>query len=294
MIERVEIRGFQKWKRLDVDFENMTTFMCPSDGGKSSVLRAIRWVLFNRPEGTSFINWDSDQAKVTLTIDGHRVTRKRSKKVNCYVLDKQKTFKALKGAVPEEVAKILNVGPVNYSSQFVQPFWFSDTPGQVAKSLNEIVNLDVIDSSLANAAAVLRKARAVEEFSRQRLAEARERKEALKWVEGLDADLRKAEAVAARLRAAEAKAEAVQELIGRMEQAEKGRKAVPDLTRLDGLVEAWKAASARETALNAMMKAWMQHEERSTSARRSLMAAEAELAKANEGKCPVCLKDFKG
>lgn len=54
--ERLLIENFQSHEQTEVFFtEGLNVFVGPSDSGKSAILRALRWVLYNEPKGTDFI-----------------------------------------------------------------------------------------------------------------------------------------------------------------------------------------------------------------------------------------------
>jgi hypothetical protein len=169
VIERLRISHFQTHKKLQILLDSrVTTLAGPSDAGKSSALRALLWLAFNTPQGDYFFNWDSDWCRVEAVIDGRVVVRKKSATTNLYKLDDD-TFKAFGANVPDPVKELINLGPNNVQEQVGAPFWFYESGGQVAKELNQIVNLEVIDSTLANVGASLRQARASLGVAQERL-----------------------------------------------------------------------------------------------------------------------------
>lgn len=188
MLEVLTLRNFQKWKKLVVEFGQITTLVGQSDVGKSSVLRAIRLVCRNAPGGLGVVRHGQHRTRVSLVVDGRTVERTRGEKDNTYVLDRQ-VHKALgqgAGGIPTAVASALMVEDINLQNQHDAPFWFADTPGQVSKALNRIVNLDVIDRTLTKAASTVRQAQAVEEVTTARVKEAEEAVKKLEWVRGFD------------------------------------------------------------------------------------------------------------
>ena len=127
----------------------VTTIKGHTDIGKSTIIKAIRLVTRNKPSGTSYISDNEKKTSVFLYADGIKIGRIRSKKENQYKIG-DKTLKAFRSEPPEEVNKILNISDMNFQGQFDYPFWFKDTPGEISKRLNSIVNLSIIDSSLSN------------------------------------------------------------------------------------------------------------------------------------------------
>ena len=59
----------------------------PTDSGKTSIVRALKWVMYNQPAGTGFIRAGATASKVTVELtSGLRVTRLRSASLNQYRL----------------------------------------------------------------------------------------------------------------------------------------------------------------------------------------------------------------
>jgi chromosome segregation ATPase len=156
MLKRLHTHNFLAVRKKTIVFDPYVTCLVgKSAAGKSSLLRSLRWVTTNKPSGDGFINWDAKEAKVILWVDGKRIIRKKSKSKNLYKLGRQK-LSSFKGDVPQPIAKLLNVGDVNFQTQHSLHFWFSNTPGEVGKQLNKIVNLDVIDRCVGSVAKKLR------------------------------------------------------------------------------------------------------------------------------------------
>jgi len=122
-------------------------------------LRAIRKILENRPI-TGIERWVHGQdPKGTISIalettDNHNVIWEGPNPQR-YIVDGE----ALTGfgqSVPSRVSEILNLGEINIQFQHDRPYLLFDSPGEVARTLNRVVNLDVIDTALSNAAALQR------------------------------------------------------------------------------------------------------------------------------------------
>ncbi len=193
MLTKIKIRNFQAHAKLDLELDpHVTTIVGPSDVGKSSIIRALKWVATNQPSGESFIRSGAKFCEVKLSVDGHEITRKRSNSENSYLLDVQR-FNSFGQNVPDPIAKLLNVSPVNFQGQHDSPFWLADTAGQVSRSLNAIVDLDVIDESLSEAARQASKARLILETATDRNRKAREAKKAVQWVPEAGRDLKEVE-----------------------------------------------------------------------------------------------------
>ncbi len=174
-----------------MEFGRVTTLTGKTDSGKSSVLRALRWLLANEPSGDDFIGGfgEAPFALTRLTIDDHTVTRKRGGKSNTYSLDGEE-FKAFGTGVPKPIADLANVSDANFQSQFAAPLWFLDSPAEVSRRLNAIINLAEIDSALTDAAKEVRKSKTMVEVCQDRLQQAKAKKKELAWAKELDVKLR--------------------------------------------------------------------------------------------------------
>lgn len=190
-LEKLQIRGFGANEKLDIDFSpQVTSIVGKSFIGKSWMLRALRWVLLNKPAGDAFINWDSDEAKVRLSIDSKKVIRIRSKSLNTYKFSgKKEPYAAFGNDVPKDIAELVNVSDINFQGQHAAPFWFCETAGEVSRQLNSIVNLKVIDSTLAEIDSQKRKTRIVIEVVEESLTKVISEKKGLAYVEDLNRDL---------------------------------------------------------------------------------------------------------
>jgi exonuclease SbcC len=194
MLERIRLRNFQKHEALDVRFgPGITAIVGDSDTGKSAIIRALRWVAFNRPRGDSFVRDGESKASVKVRIGGKTIERRKSRTVNAYLLDGRE-MRSFGADVPESVADVVNLGEENFKGQHDAPFWFSLTPGELAKRLNAIVDLGLIDETTDRLAARLRKAKAERGFFAERVGEAEEKLAGLDHVLELDGDLAALEA----------------------------------------------------------------------------------------------------
>ena len=153
-MHHVTIRNFQSHKETQIELSpTVNSLEGVSDSGKSAVLRAMLWALTNKPDGTAFASyWAKNkkgeiQAPVSVSIDN--ITRIRSKEFNGYIrygVNGEERYEALKGAVPVEIERAVNIGAVNIQRQMDPPFLLSSTPGEAARYLNSLVGLEEIDT----------------------------------------------------------------------------------------------------------------------------------------------------
>lgn len=182
MLNKLQIKNFRKNEKLEVELEPITVFRGPSGTGKSSVVGALKWLVFNTPVGKDFIHWDHNFAVVRLTEGENKITRKRSKAENYYRINKQKKLKAFGTGVPDSVSNLLNISPLNFHRQQAGPFWFRETAGEVSRQLNAVVNLDLIDTTLSNLDKQKRDTNSEKKVIEQRIKDAKIQKKKLRYI----------------------------------------------------------------------------------------------------------------
>jgi len=190
MIERVELTNFQIHKYLVIDFDReVTTIVGRSDGGKSAILRAIRWVCLNLPAGNDFKRVGAKTVSVKLTIDGTVVERSQEGSSNLYRIGKDE-WTAFGRDVPEPVADFLRISNLNFQRQHDAPFWFSETAGEVSRELNRIVDLELVDTTLKALDSSLRSSRMISQGMLEKVNHLREARKELRFVPSLCQDLK--------------------------------------------------------------------------------------------------------
>jgi len=149
MIQKLTITNFQSHKKTELEFsDGVNVIIGGSDSGKTSIIRALKWLIQNRPGGDAFRSTWGGDTTVELTVDNKCITRRKDKD-NTYQLE-DSIFNAFGTDVPEEIVKVLNLNEINLQAQMDSPFLLSSTPGDTAKHFNQIAHLDQIDSGLKN------------------------------------------------------------------------------------------------------------------------------------------------
>jgi exonuclease SbcC len=151
MIQSLKIQNFFSHKKTKLEFSPGVNIICGgTDTGKSAILRALRWLVSNRPTGDSFRSTWGGDTKVTVKLtDGNTIVRKKTDTLNLYKLNDAE-FKAFGTDVPSEIKKALNLNPGNIQSQFESHFLLSKSPGEVASHFNKVAHLDKIDVGFQN------------------------------------------------------------------------------------------------------------------------------------------------
>lgn len=158
MILSINIRGFQSHINTTITFDpGLTVITGATDSGKTSIIRAIRWLVFGEPGGESFINKHVGEATVEITTDNQMCiskTRKSNKtfyKIS-YPNNKEQIFEG--ATVPDEVKNILGITKqtfgdietaLNFAYQLEPPFLVSQSASVGAKILGKIAGTEVVD-----------------------------------------------------------------------------------------------------------------------------------------------------
>lgn len=157
MIKSLILKNFQAHKDSTIEFnKGVNVIIGPSDSGKSSIIRALRWVFENRPMGGNFKNWsagkkDTVEARVNFE-EGTFISLIRAGETNLYYtsLDEENPLEALKGAVPEEVQTLTNFAEYNLHKQHDNYFLLEETGGEIARKMNSLVGIAIIDKMFSN------------------------------------------------------------------------------------------------------------------------------------------------
>jgi DNA repair protein SbcC/Rad50 len=293
---KLTLKNFQCWQSLEVELApGITCITGKSDLGKSAILRALRWLASNRPQGDSMIRQGASFCRVTLEIDGHVIVRHRGEKGNYYLIDGKKfNFDSAKRTTPpEEVAQILNLDEsLNFQLQHQSHFWLSLPPGEVSRQLNRIVALDLIDSTLSNSSQEVRRAKSEAEVSESRLQSAREQVEALLWVEEADRELE----VIEECTEAVAQEEAQEALLGTLIQdwetlacrQEMLSEALTDAQELLSLWQEEQALQEELDTLDSLISEWQELQSAGAKITEKLESIQRELVSLIGDTCPLC------
>jgi DNA repair exonuclease SbcCD ATPase subunit len=131
MLTKIELNNFQPHKKLQTDIAPITIISGKSDSGKSSIVRSLQWLLYNRGSAKEFLRHGANEVMVSCEIDGHTVTR--SSQHNSYTLDGVQS-RVVGKSVPDDIAALFNVISDNTQTQHDPFYWFTENgSGLVAK-----------------------------------------------------------------------------------------------------------------------------------------------------------------
>lgn len=164
-IKKVILENFQSHKYTELDFnENLNIIVGETDSGKTAIFRALKWALYNEPQGDYFIREGKNDVSVSVYFtSGHIIKRSRTKSKNRYEIiypdENSQVFEGFGSSVPREVTQIskmpkLNIGgrenrAVNLSEQLDPPFLLSESPSIKALAIGKLVEADIVDNALS-------------------------------------------------------------------------------------------------------------------------------------------------
>lgn len=167
-IKEIQLQGFQSHIETTIQLEEgFNVITGPSDSGKTAIIRAIRWVLYNEPLGSEMINTLLKQCQATLIFnDDTYITRFRSSTENYYWIDGQK-LEGFGTKRPWEVDSTHEMGKANFGEpislnvafQLDPPFLLSESSGQASRVLGRLANTEEIDYAVKDTNSDLFRAR---------------------------------------------------------------------------------------------------------------------------------------
>lgn len=267
-IRQVGIVNFQSHANTTVEFSpsgHLTVITGNSDSGKTSILRALRWVFFNQPQGTDFIRVGCTIAEVRVTMDdGWSVARLRTPSKNQYIVahpgGDEQVYEGFGTNVPAEVQQVLGVSPVdvgdidlklNIAEQLDGPFLGNSIASSFrAKVLGKLAGTEDVDVANKQLGTDLYRhamdLRAIE----AQLTTKDEQIEELAWVEGLGVTLAQLEVLVQTIKSRQERLRELQglkaksdELAGRISR---GKEYLDRYRGLDGATDALNEASSKQ------------------------------------------------
>lgn len=215
-IRSLHIVDFQSHKDTYMEFSGgFNVITGPSDHGKTAVIRALKWLLYNEPRGIGFIRHGASKATVTLTLaDGTIIRRERSKSLNRYVLKdetgKEWTFEGFGNEVPQEIEKAHGVPRllldrdihtlINLGEQLEGPFLLSETGAARAKAIGRTAGIHIIDSAIRTCMSdEKRESQSMEQFKKE-LEQAEKELAGLEYLDEIGKGLERYEEIKARIK----------------------------------------------------------------------------------------------
>ncbi len=165
-IKKVILKNFQSHKFSEIEFDDgLNVIVGNSDSGKTAILRAIKWALYNVPDGDSFIREGEKEVSVKVIFNnGASVERLKSASKNLYILNKsdgeEMVFSGFRNTVPNEIMEASGMFKVNIyqdketiinlAEQLDGPFLLTESPRTRAGAIGRLTGVNLIDDALRN------------------------------------------------------------------------------------------------------------------------------------------------
>ena len=155
------LRDFQLHTHTVIDFtDGLCTIVGSSDNGKTAILRALSWALFNEPIESEIVQHNKKHCEVEIHFqDGGIFIRKKGKNLNRAEIkrpeDEQFTvFKNFADKYPEELVEFLGnppksekLGNISYSKQSKKLFIIDESPTHLPGILADLIGVSDIEEA---------------------------------------------------------------------------------------------------------------------------------------------------
>ncbi len=202
-IKRVVLKNIRSHLDTDITLSpGFNVISGESDEGKSAIFWAVYWVLFNtpwNPRPWKRLKPGKESRAEVHFADGNVIARVKSGNNNWYEVNGER-LSGLRGKVPEQVQAVTNMGDQNMQPQKDMFFLLNDTPGQVAKAINNIADLSSMDQAILTAKRRVKEASDELKSSQRELSEGERRVGYLEgFVPSMDTDLKVLEGIGSEL-----------------------------------------------------------------------------------------------
>jgi len=245
MIKSVNLRNFQSHKASDLSFsKGVNAIIGKTDSGKTAIIRALYWTFMNKPGGQSFISTFSekkDKTSVRVAFDkSPNITRIKAKSENKYIVGETQ-FTSFGSSPPDEVFEASHIDRLNIQRQMDAPFILSMSAGEVSRYFNDIIGLDVIDSSLAESIRQEREAEKDLQRAKEALEVGEKELGEYDWLDRAKELYREAKIMWDRIDKKESKLVAIQQKLYYIAAQEAQIKELDFISKTDTLIEAAQA-----------------------------------------------------
>lgn len=252
LISSLAISNFQAHAKLKLDnIRPITTFVGRSNSGKSAVIRAIIWLITNKPGGTAHIKHGETKCRVRVDFDAGEtsIVRLREGRKNVYKLNGVELAN-LGADVPDTVSRAINVAPASIQQQHDAPFMLGLSPKQLATTINRLAGLDVADKFMAAARTSAREAKATAKATAAELADAEQALAAIPDFTHLKPKLAKCNDLVERIEQLDDDITALAAMVRDIEKLEEARREKIDLTAVVAKYEKLRLLDNRRDSLD--------------------------------------------
>ena len=156
MIKKIKILNYKTHKRTVLMLHpGLNAIWGLPSAGKSNIRKALEWLCFNPYRIGSFDKVHSDftnnpNTEVQVTLDNDdKVSLKKNSKQSYYRINKEEPYRKFgSSSVPDRISEKLNLSSINFTDQHDPPFLITSSPPEIARTINEITNVQIIDQCI--------------------------------------------------------------------------------------------------------------------------------------------------
>ena len=164
-LTKVEIKNFLSHKHTVIDLHpDLNVLIGETNSGKSAILRAILWCLYNEPKGIEFLRTGEKKVSVTCHFsNGYQIERTRTDSQSGYyeITDangEKQRFSGFGNEVPIQIFDLHQMPAVflakdmamklNVNEQLEGPFLIAESPQRKAQMVGRLVGTQYIDHAI--------------------------------------------------------------------------------------------------------------------------------------------------
>jgi hypothetical protein len=288
MLTKLILRNWQCHHSTEIELVQVTVLVGDNDVGKTSILRALKWLALNQWDGRAdeHITWEQMVSEVTAVIDDRWISRVKGGGKNVYILDGEELMAGKD--VPPPVARVLKLSETSFQDQHDPAYWLMLNPPGAAGALNDLFNLSQIDDTASRIASELRQAQATVKVTeaRQQAAGAQER--ALAWTSGAHQALTELESTVQKINSLDQMLPGLRQDLAEIKESEEIETRSNEVIRLGtaAIRLGERIAALHHEASN--LQQIVTEEALLCQQQNQLKQKEAQLRKLLAGKCPLC------
>lgn len=200
MIKSIRIKNYQSHRDTTIVLSRgITGIIGKSNTGKTVIIRALKWLLTNRPAGFRFHSnfTKNKKTEVQALLGNNSIIRlskqKGGSKYEVLLADGGEpiVFKKFGGKVPDQVVERFNIGEVNIQSQMDGPFLITSPPGKIAETINRATKIEQVSGWIKEVNRKITKRKNKLELVEETLEDLEEQLDVLDEIEEIGEDIRR-------------------------------------------------------------------------------------------------------
>lgn len=211
IINSITLRNFQRHDNTTFDLGPITVIQGASDQGKSSLVRALHWLVFNRPIGAdAYRKHGTSKVLVDVALgcsstptqkwnSNHSITYNISRSrteggLHTYMLsdgsqfEPEEKFQGFGKEVPTPISNVLNLLPLNFCGQHDGSFLLSLSRPEASKYLASLVGLEQMDTAMRTVESKRRSIASTTKYREERIHDIKEELKQTEYVEQMVED----------------------------------------------------------------------------------------------------------